>query len=403
MFDENILILTNIDLKKNLSTIKLMKEGGIYLHIPFCRNKCIYCDFYSGGSRIADWDRYPIAVTKELKTRVDKELTFLPTTLYLGGGTPSLIPEEVLRNTIESINEITGNSQWKEFTIEVNPEDVTAKKCKTWKETGINRVSIGIQSLNDLELSKIGRRHSALMGEKAIDLLSEYFHNVSVDVMFGIPDQTLTTYEKTIEKIISKHPTHISSYSLMLEPGTAMTLLHEKGKLPLPEEEQWMKMFELTTIILDQSGYKRYEISNYALEGFESLHNQNYWLGKPYIGLGPSAHSYDGEKIRRANPNDLKGYLDFFENPGFKNEAFYTKENLTEGEQEEEMIMTRLRLIKGLDINLFGKRFGEKKRKNLLQKAIRYINQGLMKEEKGYLKFTDKGFIISDALLCNLI
>lgn len=376
-----------------------MKEGGIYVHVPYCRNKCLYCDFYSGGERIADWDNFNKAVINELKSRFG-EINFRPTTLYLGGGTPSLMPSDNFKGIIADINSSLNIEAWKEFTIEVNPEDVNESKCKIWKDSGVNRISLGIQSLNDSELKVIGRKHSAQDAVRAFNLMQNYFENISVDLMFGIPDQTIDSFTTTLDRIIELSPNHISAYSLMLEPGTAMTLLVNKYGLKLPKEDEWLQMFQIANSKLKESGYLRYETSNYALTGYESKHNKSYWMGLPYLGLGPGAHSYNGDRIRRSNPNDIKGFINnYILNPT----VFYKEENLSEEELKEEMIMTRLRMAKGLDLKEFNLAFGEKEKNNLLHRASPFIKQNLMKEKEGSLSFTYEGFLISDSILSKLI
>lgn len=380
-----------------------MKKGGLYIHVPFCKHKCIYCDFYTAGSRIADWNKYISSILNELYIR-GKELTFIPDTLYIGGGTPSLIPPLQFKRLIDGINSFFGGNNWKEFTIEVNPEDVNQDNIEIWNNNGVNRVSLGIQTLNDLELQTVGRQHCAADAKLATNLLIQTFGNVSVDIMFGIPGQTLKSYTETLLGIIDLNPCHVSSYSLMLEDGTAMTLLARQKKIILPQEEEWISMFETTTSILKNYGYKRYEISNYARDGFESHHNLGYWQGKPYLGLGPGAHSFDGVKTRTRNINDLKGYLNhFIINKQSQEEKFCLEEILDENELREEMIMTRLRTSKGLNINEFAASHGEKQKEILLQKAKRFISYGLMKENQNFIKFTDKGFIVSDSILSTLI
>ena len=379
-----------------------MKEGGIYIHIPFCRNKCLYCDFYSGGARIADWENYIGSVVNELKCR-EEELRFEPVTLYIGGGTPSLIPLKNLEDLLNGISEISGINKWKELTLEVNPEDVTRELCHEWRQMGIDRISMGLQSLNDEELRLIGRRHDSKTGIRALNLLKEEFDNISVDLMFGLPGQTSMSYEKTLERIISLRPTHLSAYSLMLESGTAMTILADKGRITLPGEDEWIEMFRITQDKSKEGGYRRYEISNYSFPGYESHHNGNYWNGSPYIGLGPGAHSYDGERIRRANPQDIKGYVKFYKEYEKKENLFFEEEVLTENELQEEMIMTRLRTVKGLNLHEYEELFGKEKKNILLQEASDFIDQGQMEENNGYLRFADRGFLISDIILSRLI
>lgn len=384
-----------------------MKEGGVYIHIPFCKSKCLYCDFYSGGARIADWDLYIKCIAEELQRRKE-EMNFKPQTLYMGGGTPSLIPPENFKTLIDTVNEILNVREWKEFTIEVNPEDVDEDKCKVWKDSGVNRVSIGIQSFDDSELKRIGRRHDSEVSEKALRTLQKYFNNISADVIYGLPGQTVESYKTSLKKLLAFKPQHLSVYSLMLEPGTSLTQLAKLGKIPLPEEDEWVEMYEITLKLLKQEGYERYEISNYCLPGFESRHNYSYWNGSPYLGLGPGAHSYDGENIRRANPADLKRYITKFgssqpsqtDSPGVN---FYIPEILSKTELQVEFIMTGLRTAKGINLQEFSKKFGAEEMKKLLQKARKHIAADLLKEQKDYLFLTDQGFALSDLVMSDLI
>lgn len=378
------------------------KSGGIYIHIPFCRNKCLYCDFYSGGIRIADWKAYLNSILIELKSRKE-ELNFHPSTLYIGGGTPSLIPLNYFEDFIRELNIELHFPDWEEVTMEVNPEDISQDKLDLWKKSGINRISVGVQSLIDSELSLIGRRHNAETAVHSIKMISEYFENFSVDVMFGLPGQTLKSYSRTLNEIIKLKPTHISSYSLMLEEGTALTQLVKKNRIDLPEDNEWLKMFKLTTEILDKAGFERYEISNYACPGYYSKHNSLYWNGLPYLGLGPAAHSYDGFSIRKANPSDIKRYIKTFSDLAEEKKIFYIKEVLSKEEIWEEKIMTRMRTTQGLSLLEVEKEFGKDKLNFLLQKAQKYIARNLLKEKERYLSFTDKGFLISDSILVELI
>lgn len=374
--------------------------GGIYIHIPYCRTKCLYCDFYSGGIRIAQWTAYIDCLINEMTSRRE-ELKETPETLYIGGGTPSLIPLRELTRLMSELKDILNVSEWEEFTLEVNPEDVNEDNVKKWRNSGVNRISIGIQSLINKELKVIGRRHTSQDAERAIKLLKSEFDNFSVDIINGLPYQTTDSYLYTLNKIIDFDPSHISTYTLMLEPGTALTRLSEEQRILLPREEETLKMMKDTTELLEMAGYSRYEISNFSKPGFESIHNNNYWRGKPYIGLGPSAHSYDGEKTRRANPNDIKGYLKRFMT--IQGNPFYSEEHLTEDESREEMIMLRLRTKRGLDPEEFEKRFGQDAKKDLFQKSRNFILHGFMKEEKNRLAFTNEGFMVSDFILSSII
>lgn len=376
------------------------KKGGLYIHIPYCRHKCLYCDFYTGGLRIAEWDKYVDCLLNELMQRKD-EFDFEIETLYLGGGTPSLIPVKAFLRLMEGINSLLGKSDFKEFTLEANPEDVTDEKIKVWKDWGVNRVSLGVQTLIDSELKSIGRWHDSRSSIVAIEKLRREIGNVSVDVMFGIPGQTVSSYLSTLKRVLKVNPTHISSYALMLEEGTAMTQLYNSNRIFLPSESEWLEMYEATINILKGEGYERYEISNYSKPGKESCHNLSYWEGKPYIGLGPGAHSFDGGKIRKENPNDLKGYLRNFSNGGDK--KFYIEEFLKEDELREEMILTRLRTSKGLNLKEFADTFGDEAKEKLLQNAQNFIFQGKLQKSDDFICFTDAGFSVSDSILVSLI
>lgn len=380
--------------------------GGLYIHIPFCKSKCLYCDFYSGGVRIADWKMLADCLIEELRQR-KAEIPVSLSTIYFGGGTPSLMPEDTFDYLTDHIFDITGTGEVQEFTLEANPEDITDDKCRTWKKKGVNRVSLGIQTLNDRELSTIGRRHNAEIALKAIKSVSDYFGNLSLDVMFGIPGQTLESYEETLDKLLGMNPQHISSYSLMLEDGTALTRLYKEGKLNLPDEEEGTQMFTLTYKKLREAGYGHYEISNYARPGYESKHNSAYWDGSPYLGIGPGAHSYDGQLVRKSNPGDLKGYLQFFSKDGSnkkkaKDKFFYNEERLSEVELREEMIMTRLRTSEGIDLGLFKSKFGKDANDEIMQKAQRFLNGGEMGMKNGFLSLTEKGIEISDLIISSL-
>ncbi|MDE5790571.1 MAG: radical SAM family heme chaperone HemW [Muribaculaceae bacterium] len=366
---------------------------GIYIHFPFCRRKCLYCDFYSVGESMADWEAFAIAVESEYRngSKLIPENSIV--SLYMGGGTPSLAPLEVIKRFREMIRFAVG-----EFTIEVNPDDVTPEKARGWKEAGVNRVSMGVQSLNDEELRTIGRRHTSSDVFRAYSILREYFDNISLDLIFGLPGQSLGSLVETIAGFIELRPEHISAYSLMYEERSALTRLRDKGKITEVAEEDSVEMFRLLTSKLREAGYERYEISNYALAGYRSHHNSNYWQGIPYIGLGPSAHSYDGKNERRYNRADLSLYI---KNQGRSIEGAEI-EILSENELREEMIMTRLRTCEGLDLIQFQDCFGEKERKKLEKKAMRYVRSGHLIRSENAITLSDAGVMISDEIIADL-
>ncbi|MDE7414589.1 MAG: radical SAM family heme chaperone HemW [Muribaculaceae bacterium] len=363
------------------------EELGIYIHIPFCRRKCIYCDFYSVGDRLADWERFGNALEAEFHS--EKLSAGEISTLYIGGGTPSLAPVSL----ISRLRKMIGVERLKEFTIEVNPDDVTEEKARGWVLAGVDRISMGVQSLCDEELRSIGRRHDAAKAREAYEILRKHFSNISLDVMFGLPGQTMESFEKTISGIIEMRPEHISAYSLMYEERTALTRLRDIGKIEELPEEDSVEMFRMLNHCLREAGYERYEISNYSLLGRRSRHNSNYWKGFPYVGLGPGAHSYDGERIRSFNPADLSLYI----KEGGKVEK--GKEILSDEELREEMVMTRLRTCEGLNMKEFQYRFGEKERKILEKKAARFIKSGDLIISKNSLILSESGVMISDEII----
>lgn len=386
-----------------------MKESSLYIHVPYCTSKCIYCDFFSGGAAMADWKVFVDALLNEFASRIG-ELSVVPDTLYIGGGTPSLMPEREFSRLISSINQtLDKTNSWLEFTIEVNPDDVSDYKCKTWKDAGVTRVSMGIQSLNDNELTALKRRHNSKGAIAAYRLLRKYFNNVSVDLMFGIPGQTLDSWHETIETVIDMRPEHLSAYSLMLEEGTALTMLYNQGRVELPDDEICDAMWEMLSDRFRSAGYVQYEISNYSLPGYRSIHNSRYWSGNPYLGLGPSAHSYNGSNIRRFNPSDLKGYLSHFTSAddtksGNINDIriFYNEEILTEGERIEERILTRLRVKEGIDLKEFRNEFGERHYQRLLDNAAPMISSGEIAVDSDHLFLTKSGIMTSNRIILNL-
>ena len=384
-------------------------NSSLYIHIPYCRHKCIYCDFFSGGSSIADWDAFAAKVMEELDSRLG-ELTFPLISLYLGGGTPSLMPADTLSELFSGLKsrlpELNVNSNFindsrnksPEITLEVNPEDVTPQNIENWKNCGINRISVGVQSFSDDILKFIGRKHSAEQSRRALRLLSEEFGNVSADLIFGLPGQSMKSFADDLDFIIKSGIRHISCYSLMFEPGTALYELRRQHRLDEADEGLSRDMYTLLSQHLNEAGYRHYEISNFAIPGYESLHNTGYWAGRQYLGLGPSAHSFDGKNTRRANPWKLKEYL----NHDFRANTFYTEEKLTRQECIEESIMLGLRMDSGINIIDFNERFGADEYKILLQKAAPMIDKGFLILTPSELKLTGKGVMISDNIISSL-
>jgi oxygen-independent coproporphyrinogen-3 oxidase len=282
-----------------------------------------------------------------------------------------------------------------EFTIEVNPDDVTEQKALLWRDCGVNRVSMGVQSLCDEELQFIGRRHTAVQAVAAANILRERFENISLDLMFGLPGQSLESFRDSVKGVVALNPDHISAYSLMYEERTAITTLRDSGRLEEADENLSVEMYRMLRGLLMDAGFEQYELSNYARPGRRSLHNSMYWLGLPYIGIGPAAHSYDGLRTRRANLPDIRRYMaDPLTN--------FEEEKLSDDELREEMIMTRLRTREGLSLSEFSQRFGVAAEKNLLAAAADSIPAGDLQLSNGSISLTESGVMISDEIISSL-
>lgn len=286
-----------------------------------------------------------------------------------------------------------------EFTVEVNPDDVTGELADTWRGAGVDRVSMGVQSLVDDELRAIGRRHDSRRAREAYDTLRRRFGNVSLDLMFGLPGQTRRSLRESVAGVIDSRPEHVSVYSLMYEERTALTRMRDSGRIDETPEEESAAMFADITEMLDSAGYEQYEISNYSLPGFRSRHNSAYWSGEPYVGLGPAAHSYDGLRTRRANAPDVRAYISRWLDGG--GDAV-TVETLTDDELREEMIMTRLRTRGGIPLEEFRRRFGALAFRSLLSASRRWVAAGLMEERDGALALSRRGVMVSDEIIVSL-
>lgn len=381
----------------------------LYIHIPYCAQKCIYCDFYSGGN--PDWNALEHALCQELRHRLQDSAERDPlgenlTSIYFGGGTPSLMPPDLFMRLTARLRDILAGHGIRcddsaEITIEVNPEDVDMRHIEAWMSGGVNRVSMGIQTLDDTQLKFLRRRHSARRAIEAASLLRENFGNINLDIMYGIPRQTLQSLEETLRGLLNLKPDHISAYSLMYEERTPLTLLRQQGKIREADDSLSVEMYRLVSDTLRDGGLCQYEISNYAREGYESRHNSGYWHGKPYLGIGPSACSFDGNQTRRANPADIKGYLSFFSKPNQGD--FYSMERLTEEERCEETIFTALRTMRGIPLQSFRNRFGEKRLLRLMHDAGKWIDSGDLVVDGDYLHLTQEGIMRSDAITVDLI
>ena len=383
-----------------------MDTAGIYVHIPYCRSRCLYCDFYSEGSRRADWPRYVDALLAELRWKLREHASrgkeYEIATIYIGGGTPSQMPAEEFTRLANGLTACAG-AHLREFTIEVNPDDVTDEMARIWRDSGVNRVSMGVQSMVDAELRAIGRRHDPATARRAYETLGPYFDNISLDIIFGLPYQTPETLNQTIDSMLAMRPEHISAYSLMYEERSALTKLRDSGRMQETDEDITVGMFRTVSRRFAEAGYEQYEISNYARPGYRSQHNSAYWAGFPYIGLGAGAHSYDGDRCRTSCVPDAKHYTRLWNDSNADvhdiARQLYNYEFLSDTELREEMVMTRLRTREGLDLSRYGV---ERDVEELLRKAASYLKSGLLELRDGMLSLTRDGIMVSDEIIADL-
>lgn len=319
--------------------------AGIYVHIPFCGAKCVYCDFYSTVDAHDSFARYIDAVLAEARLR-HGELQEPITTLYVGGGTPSVLPIEQLARLVQGLREVFDLSQVVEFTVEVNPDDVTSSLVQALVRVGCNRVSMGIQSFDDGELKFMNRRHTAAQAVNAVRVLREAgIGNLSVDLIYGVPNQSMGTWLANVEQVVALGVPHVSAYSLMYEQGTRLWAMRKVGKVKEIEEELSVGMYQVLVDKLSQAGFEHYEISNFARHGYHSRHNSSYWNLTPYLGLGAAAHSYDGI-VRRYNPNNYKSYMQLLLVEG---RCAFEIEEMQPWERYDEYVMLRLRTSCGIE------------------------------------------------------
>jgi oxygen-independent coproporphyrinogen-3 oxidase len=375
--------------------------AGIYIHIPFCKSKCIYCDFYS-TTTLEKSKRYVKAIKIESEQRKcylnsDTEIN----TIYFGGGTPSLLSPEELCSTLDHIKLLFKVSDNAEITLEGNPDDLNEDFLLAIRKGGFNRLSMGIQSFNDDRLKFIRRRHSSEMAKTAIkNARKAGFENISIDLIYGFPNETLDDWKKDIDSALKLSPEHISAYALMFEEGTHLWKMLHTNQIEEIDEELSLKMYETLIEQLESAGYQHYEISNFCKPNYHSRHNSSYWEGTPYIGIGAAAHSYDGT-TRQWNPDSLDEYLKGIEN----NTPIFEKELLTPDQKYDEYIMTGLRTYKGISLKNIEKHYGTDKAVYCRKNALPHIETGHLEfnSQTQVLRLTRKGIFVSDYIISDLM
>lgn len=366
-----------------------MERFGIYIHIPFCVKKCSYCDFVSFCSDEKIWEQYTNAVVCEIENKKIENPKKV-TTIYIGGGTPSLIPENYIVKIINTVKSRFKIEESAEITIEVNPGTVTEKKLVAYKNVGINRISIGLQSAEDRILKLIGRIHNYQTFLSTYNLTRNIgFENINVDLMLAIPTQTKEELLNTLNKVIELKPNHISLYSLIVEENTEIKKALEVGKLEYVDEKVEREMYWKTKRILEKNGYFHYEISNFAKRGFESKHNMDCWNQEEYIGFGIAAHSYINNK-RFSNISNLEEYIKNINEENFE-KNIELHENQTKQDKMKEYMMIGLRKIGGISISEFERRFRISPLFYFRFEIDKLVKENLLEVDLDYIKLTKKG------------
>ena len=372
--------------------------AGIYIHIPFCKQRCRYCSFFSSTNEEKKRE-YVDALCEELRMRKNYIESNVDT-IYIGGGTPSTLQKEDFEKIFSTIKENFNVKDGAEITLEANPDDLSRDYLTMLRSLPFNRLSMGVQSFDDALLKKLGRRHDSARAKEAFsNARAAGFDNISIDLMFALPDSTPESWSNDLKNAIELCPEHISAYNLTYEEGTALYKAMQSGSIVPLDEDENLQQFTMLIEALEAAGYCHYEISNFARPGRESRHNSSYWHNVPYLGCGAAAHSYDGVS-RQWNVADIALYI-----RGIKEGApDYEIEELTESERYNDAVLTRLRTRDGLPLDWFKENFQEKYIKYMLNAAAEHIERGtLTRTSNDSIRLTKKGIFISDAIMRDLI
>ncbi|MCC8154981.1 MAG: radical SAM family heme chaperone HemW [Tannerellaceae bacterium] len=372
--------------------------AGLYIHIPFCAKRCIHCDFFS-NTDMSYKTSYLEALVKEMQLRKDYLSDSLIKTIYLGGGTPSQLSPGDLRQLLDAVYRNFSIGEMPEITLEVNPDDITQAYIKELRKLPVNRISMGIQSFQDDELKFLNRRHTSEQAIQAVkNLQANGYTNISIDLIYGLPNQSRANWSANVMQALALQVPHISAYHLMYEEGTTLYRLKEQGKVIPTHEEDSLEAFHYLITTLRENGYQQYEISNFARPGFIARHNSSYWTGAQYLGLGPSAHSYNGIN-RQWNISSLPDYIKGIA----KNKPVVETEQLNPETCYNDLVITGLRTSWGLDLTTVKERFGTQLSAYCYRQAQKYIQQNLMIEENSILTLTPEGIFISDTIMSDLL
>jgi len=370
--------------------------NGLYIHIPFCKSKCYYCDFYSVTDS-PGWDAYVSALFDEMEYRNDYLTDKQIDTVYFGGGTPTLLSPRILGSILDRVKNRYLVEEGAEITFEANPDDLNRQSLQEYRSLGFNRISIGIQSFEDEHLKLMNRRHNATQAIEAVQLAADAgFSHLSIDLIYGIPGMTIGQWHRNLEIAAGLPVDHLSAYHLTIEPGTPFGRLRAEGKFNEITEDQSVDQFHSLLNILGSNGFEQYEISNFARNNGYSRHNTKYWTGESYLGLGPSAHSYNGSQ-RHWNPMDLAEYLNHV-----RHRRLPEGEELDPVMKRNEYVMTRLRTSKGIDEADFIRNFGESGWEEFLSATKKHLLRGDLVRENSRIRFNREAWFHSDGILSDL-
>lgn len=372
--------------------------AGIYLHIPFCKRRCIYCDFYS-TTQSEKKNAYVAALCRELDQRKDYLQGERIETIYLGGGTPSQLEDKDFEQIFQTLHRLYDISPEAEITIEANPDDLTDEYVNMLRTFPFNRLSMGIQTFQENILRLLHRRHTAQQAVEAFERCRKAgFTNISIDLMYGLPGETLQTWEADLRQAVSMKPEHISAYHLIYEEGTVLWKLREQHRVEEADEDLSVSLFTQLIHKLKDYGYQHYEISNFCLPGMYSRHNSSYWTGKKYLGCGPSAHSYNGIS-RQWNVSSLDRYIEQVNN----GETYFEVEELDLYTRYNDFVITTIRTMWGMQLDVLKEQFGTKLYNYCLRMAQPHLSQGTLELSNGVLKLTGKGVFISDGIMSDML
>ncbi|AGX42089.1 oxygen-independent coproporphyrinogen-III oxidase 1 [Clostridium saccharobutylicum DSM 13864] len=374
----------------------LMKEISLYIHIPFCKQKCLYCDFPSYAGKEILIDEYIESLNKEI---LQKGKDYIISSIFIGGGTPSYLNDDNLNKLLSALNKLNLKDDL-EFTVECNPGTLNASNLEIMKKYNVNRLSMGLQSTKDNILKNIGRVHNYEQFKENYFLARKIgFRNINVDLMFGLPDQTVNEWKESLEEIVKLNPEHISAYSLIIEEGTCFYDLYEKDKLKLPSEDEERLMYSYTKKILNNHGYHQYEISNFSKAGNECFHNKAYWKCNEYLGLGVSASSFIDKK-RIKNIDNIREYIKRINN----NESVEDEIHVNDMKDDiEEFMFMGFRMIEGISIDYFKERFNKNIYEVYKEVIEKNINEGLLIYDSGKLYLSSKGIELSNYVMSDFI